>query len=124
MDIKVGQSVIVECIGNAARNKTGDEKYISATVKSIGRKWFVVSIDVKPMSYFDTKYRFDIESGYADGKGYSPNYRIWLSMDAVKLEDERIQLLKDIRNAFSMNSGNVRNLTFEALRDIHKMVCE
>ena len=124
MDINVGQSVVVEHIGSAARYKTGDDVYLAATVKSIGRKWFVVSIDEKSMMYFETQYRFDIETGYADGKGYSPNYRVWLSMDAIKLESERIQLLKDIRCAFTTNGGNVQNLTIGELRDIHKMVCE
>ena len=61
MNLVVGQSVIVERTGNAARGRSGEDLYFPAVVKSIGRKWFVVESSV--VGWMDRE-RFSLEDGY------------------------------------------------------------
>lgn len=115
MNLVVGQSVIVERTGNAARGRSGEDLYFPAVVKSIGRKWFVIESSVGWMD----RERFSLEDGLCDGRGYISDYRVWVSKQEISDRDERIRLLVDIdRNS----DGILRKMDLDRLRRVHEMI--
>jgi hypothetical protein len=61
------------------------------TVTKVGRKW----------AELDNRDRIDVESLVADGRGYSPDGRCWVSKEAYDLEQLRLRWMRRFNEAFS-----------------------
>lgn len=74
-DFKVGQTVWLYLIGNAARGKNTDEERIEEwEVYSIGRKY----IQVKKKNWSSIKIKFDMTDNFRQwNNGYSPDYELY-----------------------------------------------
>jgi len=122
MDIKIGQTVWIKKINNAARyldNKNSAiEDYISSgTIVSIGRKWFTVNSD----SVFDE--RFDISTGHNDGKGYCSNYIAYQSKQDIYDEVEYSNLKNKISHEFcGYGQKTYSELALAKLRLINEII--
>jgi len=110
MNLTIGQTVYVKPINNAARS--GFRKVEEATVSKIGRKWFYL----KEMA--EERHRFDLVTGYKDGRGYSSNYKVYSSMEEILLEKEARELQDFLRITFSA----FPKLSLPAMRKIKEIV--
>ena len=106
MKIEVGQEVVLERMGNAARNS---QEPIKATVKSVGRKYFEVGHYGK----------FCLETGLQQSD-YSCNYKVHLNEQSLLDRIERRKLDADIEQRFRYGS----TLTLDQLKRIKIIIDE
>lgn len=110
MKLEVGQTVWLEKHNNAARY---DKEPIETKVTKIGRKWVCVD--------YNDRLRFDVESGWEDGRGYTPNFRLKISLQEI-LDDQDINKLnRKIRDVFYMFKSD---LSLDQLRRIDTIISE
>lgn len=92
-DFKVGQTVWIYLINDAARGKKTDEERIEEwEVYSIGRKY----IQVKKKNWSFSKIKFDMTNNFRQwNNGYSPDYKLYATKEELlkelwrkKVEDE------------------------------------
>lgn len=91
MEIKLNQGVVVIGIGNNARYSTPVH---NAKVSKIGRKWFYVECESE--YYIGRDYKFSLESGICDGKGYNSEWQVFESLDIKNKLDEIPKLRREI----------------------------
>lgn len=117
LKLTVGQTVFVRKINNAYGRITDksnlDDIIIETTVSKIGKKWFAV--EGSGLS----NYRFSIEDGYNDGKGYASDYIVYNSKSEIYDETEMKDLLQSIPIKIRENK-----LTLEQLRRINSIINE
>jgi hypothetical protein len=94
---------------NAARYSKEIERGI---VSKVGNKYFEIE--------GRSKQRFHIDTLLQDGRGYSPDWRGYLSMKVIQDEDERNSLIIYMREIFS-HWGKVE-LSLEQLRAMKGIV--
>lgn len=86
IELKEGQTVYLQPIGNAARY---DKELIETKINKIGNKYFTVTEQWYGRFYIDTFYQ--------DGKGYISNYRVILSQQQLEDEKEQSMLIERIK---------------------------
>ena len=111
-ELKVGQKVWVKKIGHMRNGDTAELDQVE--VAKIGKKYFEVS-----KVWYG---RFFIETLYQDGKGYTSQYKAYLSKEKAEEELEIIQLSNKIRQKIGQY-GDIR-LPVEKLRNIWKELTE
>jgi hypothetical protein len=113
-DLKIGQVVWVEILSNHV--KEGIERGI---VSKIENKWFNVTLD--KYEWFSDRYRFNIDTLNADGKGYSSPYRVVLSLQVLEDEKEHGELSRQLYGYFPFSGSS---LPLEKLRKIKQIIKE
>jgi hypothetical protein len=103
MKLEVGQTVYITET-HVRYGVNNDPK--PCTITKIGKKYFETSDSWRG--------RFSIDSLLHDGKGYSPRYIVWLSLQDYKYEAVRDRLFKEISNHFHYSN----KCTLQQLRDI------
>jgi len=89
-DLKPGMEIYLEPIGNAARRSS---ELIDTKIEKVGRKYFTTQ---------SGNYgKFFIETLLQDGRGYSANYKAWLSKDDFLKNKEYMSLKEQIRSEFT-----------------------
>lgn len=110
MEIEKGKSVIVVGVGNNARYSIPIHE---ATIHSIGRKWF--KVNCKSSSSIEDRERFDICTGYCDGRGYMSEWRVFLSRDEyhefTNFNPKRLEL-----------ESKLRKLSYKQLIEIEQLI--
>ncbi|PYY28307.1 beta barrel domain-containing protein [Paenibacillus illinoisensis] len=114
--MKSGDIVFLKAVGNNARyrNDTYVEEYV---VGSIGRKYFDVYKDGNKSRTI--KFRL---SGLRQHTDYSPDWKLYFSMQEILDEEESERLSGKLREIF--NSYGKINLTLDQLRRISQIVNE
>lgn len=108
MNLKIGQEVFVVGIGNNARYEIPTLK---ATVTKIGRKWF----NIDTGNNVGEHNKFCLEDGKSDGRGYMPEWRVYLSEKEYN-ESKRIP---HMRNYIS---SNLKSLSYQELLKIEQLI--
>ena len=108
MDIKVNQEVFLVGVGNNARYSTPKQK---AIVTKIGRKWFQIDTG----NYIGEREKFSLEDGRCDGKGYSPDWRVFETEEDYKESLGYHPLLLKVE-------GELRNLTYKELEAVLRFI--
>lgn len=112
MDFVKGQIAYAKYIGYRRNDKIGSIKEV--IVKTIGSKYITVTIN----EY--TEMKFDIENNMLEKTDYSPNYKLFSTIQEIEDDNEHDRLGHDIRLIFSCY-GSV-NLSLEKLRAIEKII--
>lgn len=110
MELKVGQKVVVQLIGNAARYKSSDQLIEQWEVAKVGRKYFYAAKDA---TWRLTK--FEITTGL-ESSNYSADYRVWESEQDLKDHLECESLLRKIRD--ELNYWRPNDFSLDQLRDV------
>lgn len=114
MELVVGQTVIIEKIGNAVRYCKPDQIFEYAHVINIGRKWFTLD------RYEHT--RFDLEFGRNDGKGYCSDYQVIVGFNSIEELVEYRKKKREIQEFFS--SGKSGKLDYKEINKINGIIEE
>lgn len=118
-DFKVGQTVYVYLIGNAARGKKTDEERIEEwEVVSIGRKY----ITAKKKGFYGEE-RFDSENGFLqDTRGYCRNYELYPTKEELLKMLHRKKLRSEICICIEYHSYVFGEMTDEELETVHNIL--
>ena len=93
-DFKVGQTVWIYLIGDAARGKNTDEERIEEwEVVSIGRKY----LQAKKKNWNYGSVKFDITNNFRHCTNYSPDYKLYLTKEELLKELWRRKVRDEIR---------------------------
>lgn len=112
--MKVGQTVYVKPVGNAARRS---KEIIEAKVSKIGNKFFY--LETPGVYNRFSGLRFFIEDLSHDGKGYISDYQVYLSEQEIKDEKTANHLHDEIRKRFSYYYPS---LPLDKLKKIHEII--
>jgi hypothetical protein len=94
MNVKAGQKVYLEPLGNLARRSS---QIVQAVVDSVGRKYFTVKL-------YNTEYKFYLDSGVHHAGDYQPSYKAYESLQEI--EDKR--LANDIHSKIKKEFGGFK----------------
>ncbi len=107
--LSIGQKVYVEGIGN----RIGYGMH-EAIITQLGRKYF--RVNNLPWE------RFIIDKLINNGGGYSPDYRVWLSLGEFNMEKEKRELIYYLEHYFDRYKN--RSLTIEQMKRIKDIIVE
>ena len=107
--IKVGQKVYLRSSG-LSWNKFG---IAEATVTKVGKKYFETD--------HNGRDRVVIETLDQDGRGYSSQYKVYLTRQEIEDEDETNKLRGILRKVFDYPQSEI---TLDQLRRVHAIVKE
>lgn len=118
-DFKVGQTVWIYLIGNAARDVRAEEERIEEwEVVSVGKKY--LRAKKKGWDYGDVK--FDMSDNFCQRSDYLPNYELYLTKEALLKELWRRKVRKEIYMSVQYNSNVLKSLGDEELNTIHEIL--
>lgn len=117
-DFTIGQTVVLELTGNAARHRTGEELIIDKVVKAIGNKY--VTVGWEDEDYGDVKIRF--EDG-RESTNYSSNYTLYLTRKELEDRMEKDRIYSKLRNHYFGDYNETDKLNLDKLRRI-LVICE
>ena len=111
-ELRIGQTVYIEPVGNAARYGTD---IIETKISKIGKKYIETE-------KFGEMYKFNISDGKQKdtGYGYGYDYILYLSRSEVENKQEKGSLL----SYFNLCNWYHQNLTLDQLRRIKVIVDE
>jgi hypothetical protein len=110
MSLKVGQTVYLRPLNNSLRRGRSVE---SAVVLKIGSKFLTLE---GPMWSLDRFYK---DTLLHDGRGYAPSWQVYLSMQEIKDEDEKSEIISETQELFSSRDPK---LSLPQLREIRKII--
>jgi len=110
-NLAIGQTVWVKCIGDAARYRNENDLIVKATVEKVGNKYFYLS--------GFCSHKFDIAKMY-EVTNFAPDYRVYLSPQEIKDEEEFEEKIKAMREFFNQY-GKV-DIALEKLRQVYDIV--
>lgn len=110
-ELRIGQTVYIEPVGNAARN---GKDIIETKISKIGTKYIETE-------KFCDRHKFNISDGKEKdtGYGYGYNYILHLTKQEIEDEKERQELLRDLHYDWYH-----LNLTLDQLRKIKAIIEE
>lgn len=108
--MEIGQQVYVKPIGNRGRYSS---KVTTSTVNKIGKKYFYLD------GYRRVKFSLDTMTEVSD---YTPNYKVYESLETIEGEIEYVQKLSSIKQYFSVYGST--NLTIDQIRLIYNIINE
>ena len=111
MKLEVGQKVTVMRIGNAARNKSGDDLLFDETVTSVKKKYFTLS-----QSWLG---RFRIDSGFQDRGEYCPDHQVYESRQVIADEIELKKLIHEMESDMRFSH---RWLSLDDVKTMHEIM--
>lgn len=115
---KVGDTVYIVRINNAARGRTPEQlNPFPAKVSSVGRKYFKVS----DAEYPGQQIEFRLENWAQNAGGYSPDYQAYMSEQHILDELEAEDLRKSLTDTFNWRSVP-NKLSLETLRKIRALI--
>lgn len=118
-DFKVGQTVWIYLIGNAARGKTEEERIEEWEVTSIGKKY--IHAIKKGKNYGDE--RFDITKNFIHyNKEYSAAYELYLTKEELLKKLWRKETQNAIRICTSYGSCVLDALTDKDLKTVYDIL--
>ncbi len=117
--IAAGDIVWMKPTGNAARR--GLTELLEGKVTKVGREYFYVSrvFDDGSLSRYVEKIR--IEDGECINEG-NYGYIIYRSKEEAAEDNDKEEKYEEIRKFFSSYGGNVKKLSYGAIKDIHAIL--
>lgn len=109
-NLKVGQTLFVEPIGNMRRSSKGIRE---VKIAKIGRLFF--ELEERHLG------RFSIETLVQDGKGFISDYQCFRSMEEIKERDEANELWRYLKDKFSPYASKI-DLPIEKMRQIKSII--
>lgn len=116
-DFKKGQDVVLLRMGSLRNHNTVDERIVRAKVISVGRKYITVSTSER---FRVRSVQFEIEDDFREVTDYSPNYRLFLTEEALRKHCERKSIERQVDTAFRRTHRLVQEMSLDDL----KVVCE
>ena len=122
-NIKVGQHVFAELMGNAARGKAGVNLIEEWEVTKVGRK-YIYAKPVDGGSFSESCFEYREDWGYGipawiEKTDYSPDYALYLDKNDVYERVMKKEMIVEIRR----NSCKLEKLPFEKIQVIYGLLC-
>lgn len=116
-DFRKGQTVFLLRIGDAARgSKTIQERIVTATVASVGRKYITVDRG------FSCLVQFEIDRDFRQRTNYAANYALFLDEKEIYRHCERKSMERNIRDAFGWMRNVLREMSFDDVQAVHSII--
>lgn len=111
-DFKIGMEVFLKPVNNAARY--GTKKILRNTITKIGRKYFTIGNDRRPL-------QFEIDN-LCQKTEYSPDYELYFSEQEILDETEANSIFDSLRVEFTKYGKTA--IPLEKLRQIKQILEE